>query len=440
MTEVMDKVQAFLRAHTGENSSGPWLVACSGGPDSVALADALRELGHSIALAHVNYGLRGADSEADARFVASLAQRWQAPFYLKTVDFAHHETSSSTQMRAREIRYDFFEDLMDTHGYPLCTTGHQADDQAETLLLSLLRSQEAALWHGIPPRRDRYLRPLIHCTRTEVMAHLQKRGLSYRVDGSNAQADYLRNQVRLHVLPALAPLHPDAGTQLRSRYEWYQQQHRFLQAMLAEYLAADTTALDWQPFVARFGQSHLPLLVAEALARWGLSGNWQQQAIRLIDSEVGHYLDTPYGRLWRTRSGLALQSASDTPAPRTVPRAELPQDLTWGPWRVQLGCPWTEPPVFGRENEFYLDADRVEWPLTLRPWQQGDRMQPLGLRGSKLLSDIFVDEKYPPQAKARALVLADQQGAIALSGFRIADRVKITVRTQSVLRCGLSRE
>ncbi len=224
MLALEKKVQTWLRDAQLWPRPQPVLVGCSGGPDSIALAQALLRIGQPVALAHVNYGLRGTDADADEALVRELGATWQVPVHVRRPQ--HEAGMESVQLWARSQRYAFFEELMDRHGYWGCATAHHSDDQAETLLLSLLRSQEAPLWHGIPPRRDRYLRPLLGCTKTEVLTYLAERALPFREDLSNQKPQYLRNHVRLEVLPALRAIHPSVEEQLRQRHQWYQQDRK----------------------------------------------------------------------------------------------------------------------------------------------------------------------------------------------------------------------
>lgn len=438
----MNKLPPAVRDFIRELEPGNIMVACSGGPDSVALAHELHHAGYPIALAHVNYGLREAESDQDQDFVERLAQAWGIPCFTLKVSPNRWEQGKSTQVQAREIRYQFFEDLLKGHDFRYVALAHHADDVAETLLLSLMRSKEASLWYGIPHQRGAYIRPLIQVSRADILAYLHQNDLSYRQDRSNETTKYLRNRIRLEVLPALTGIHPDPSAQLLSRYAWYQQQEGFIRRVLAPHLPSPGSySLDWQSFESKWGKAHLPQLIAETAKNWELSGTWQQAAIQLIDSQPGQYVDTPNGRLWRTRTGLELQAESGSGSREIrIDPSSLPyEEVEWGKWKVQFEHIADEQPIWGIPNVFYLDAGTITPPLTLRSWQQGDRMTPFGMKGSKLLSDIFVDEKYAPIQKEQALVIADAHGPVILSDFRIADRARITERTANILRISLTQ-
>jgi len=409
------------------------LVACSGGPDSVFLAYAMRELGVAIALAHVNYGLRGKDSDADEALVRDYAQRWGVSCHVLAAPSV--PASHSIQDFARQQRYAFFEQLMDQQGYACCATAHHRDDQVETRLLSLLRSRKPRLWHGIPARRQRYLRPLLSLSKRDILAVLDREHLPYRQDASNAETYYLRNRVRHRVLPALREIHPQAEDHLLRRGDWYDLQYQWLRQQLTRYLPAEgETRLDWQVFVQEHGERFLPLLVAEVLDAWGLPGAERDEALRLIDSSPGAYRDWAQGRLQRDRHGLQLLPFSQPIGQVEIERFEGEEQYTIGERQVTLTLPAPSPARFGDPSVLYLDADRIQFPLRLRAWQEGDRMRPLGMQGHKKLSDIFIDDKYDALARQQAIVLVDQQGIVGLSDYRVAERVKLRPGTKAVLR------
>ncbi|MEO0472038.1 MAG: tRNA lysidine(34) synthetase TilS, partial [Bacteroidota bacterium] len=181
--------------------------------------------------------------------------------------------------------------------------------------------------------------------------------------------------------------------------------------------------------------SYLPLLVAHSLESWGFRGNQIWTGIDLIDSRIGAAIDTPLGQLRRTRSGLLLQTVSNDPGLQTkLTYLDGETNISFGRKQLRLQMPCADQPVFGSRFEFYLDADQVQFPLTIRRWQVGDRMQPYGMQNQKKLSDIFIDEKYTPLAKQQAVIFEDQRQIICLSGFRIADSVKISPTTKRVLK------
>ena len=416
------------------------LVGISGGPDSVFLAYVLKNLGYQIAFAHVNYQLRGDDSEADEAFVRSLATDWNVPFYLHKENPESRMASEklSIQIAARDIRYAFFEELMDKHSYAYCATAHHQDDQVETLLLSLVKGHRAKVWKGIPPQRGPYIRPLLSLTKKQILHALEEWRLPYRKDKSNLKPTYLRNQVRLQWTPLLQEMNPSFQELLIQKFRYHEAEQNMLKQVMQPYLVPEIADdwvqhMDWQKFKEDWGETRLPLLVGAQMEQWGIHGHLRMAVEGLISGIAGKEVKLSQGRMVRTATGLSWI------------KSEI-QD-----WEVMLGEISEEPlllpngrsmtisafegtPTFHRPNEFYIDADQVRFPLKLRSWKKGDKMQPFGMQNHQLLSDIFIQQKRRPEEKASAIVVEDARQIICVSGFRLAEGVKITGKTQRMLK------
>jgi tRNA(Ile)-lysidine synthetase-like protein len=223
-------VRRYVQAHHLANEGQPILVACSGGADSVALLHVLHALGHPVAAAHVNYCLRGADSEADEQLVRELAARLGVPAAVhrqSPKELAAAE-GLSVQVAARRIRYRFFKDELARLGWNRLATGHHRGDQAETVLLHLLRGRSVEVLRGIPVRRGPVIRPLLFAAKAQLIDYLVAEGLPWREDRSNRDPRYLRNRIRHEVLPALAAINPRIEAHLAERAEAYRQQFEAL--------------------------------------------------------------------------------------------------------------------------------------------------------------------------------------------------------------------
>lgn len=420
------------------------LVAISGGPDSVLLAYTLHQLGYPIGLAHLNYQLRGAASEADEQLVRHYSQEWQVPLYIQrsTPKAYAKEQKMSLQEAARYQRYAFFAQLMAQEGYSKCATGHQADDQVESLLMSLIRGNSPSILKGIPAQREQYIRPLLALSREQVLDCLDELGLQYATDASNAQNDYLRNQFRNQLLPLLRELNPSVSTQMLARHHWYQQQLALQQRVLADFLGHCVERqhgeqhLRWTAFQQQLGDDLLPLLVIAFGERLGWHGQSLWRLLELIPAQKGKWIDFGKERISRTEDGLRHQISSETLRLRTITLPSLPKlaSFIFGDRKIHLRQPSPAPHAFGEAGTLYLHTQSLELPMIIRPWQAGDRMQAFGMQGSKKLSDVFVDEKYSPFQKQQAIVFADQKGIVALSDFRIAERCRIQSEADPVLK------
>lgn len=420
-----------------------FLIAVSGGPDSVLLVHLMRKIGAEIGLAHVNYKLRNEESDQDQALVEEIGQDLGCEVHIHTATQKEvkEDPFFSVQEKARSIRYHFFEELMDLQDYDYCLTAHHGDDQVETLLFQLFRGNSTSVLKGIPERRDPYLRPLLMFTKEEILQVCHLKNLKYRVDHTNLQNDYVRNQIRNKLVPFIREINPSIMRQMSRIYLWYHLQEEFIEHVIDRMYPemveqnAQGATLDWTQFLENYPQEFLPILVSEVLSRWGIHGYGVQQTLRLIHSTSGKYVEWNSGKIYRTREGIAY-SEEDQTTLETILVHDLPESpivFNWMGREVCLSYHEGEP-KFGIDNEFYLDSDEIKWPVRIRSWKLGDRMVPFGMTQSKKLSDIFIDKKFNPIEKERAVVIEDQQKIICLSDFRQADSVKITEDTWHILK------
>jgi len=436
-------LQHWFEQHEIDIQQHKFLVAISGGPDSVLLAHLMKQMDAEIALAHVNYQLRGEESDQDQALVEEIGRNlgYVVHVHLASQEEVKDDPFTSVQEKARDIRYNFFEELMDLHDYKFCLTAHHGDDQVETLLFHLFRGNSISILKGIPERREPYLRPFLTFTKEEILDVCDQMELTYRVDRSNLKNDYIRNQIRNQLVPYIRDINPSLTKQMSRIYQWYHLQESFISHQIDKMYpkmveqSSRGATLDWTRFLERFPEEFLPILVAEVLTKWGIHGHSVQQALRLIQSSSGKFVEWQEGRIYRTREGIAY-AEEDQLTHEIIKVDDLPEEelvYNWLGKEVRLS--YHEGKVsFGRENDFFLDADEIKWPITIRSWKLGDRMMPFGMNQTKKLSDIFIDEKYNPIQKERAIVIEDQQKIICLSDFRLSEMVKITEDTWHVLR------
>lgn len=370
----------------------PMLVGVSGGPDSVALLHALIALGYRPHVCHYNHRWRGVDSDADEQFVRELAKRWDVPI---TVGRARQKPVQRSEMEARRARFAFFERAARRTGIFTLLLAHTADDQAETVLLRLIRGAGLHGLAGIWPDRQlgklRVLRPMLGVWREEVLRYLQRHRLPYREDVTNRDRRWLRNRVREELLPLLER---DYNPRIREVL-W-----RTAEVLRAE-VAAGPVAME------RRAVRQLSFTQIEALRR---------------------VLHTSSRRLPAITQEWPVRVPGHTRLPAlglTVETSILP------PTAIRIR---KSKPALTRRVE-YFDADLMGKPLIARTWRAGDRFQPLGMTGSKKLQDFFVDEKIPRAERDRVPLLCASDGRIAwVMGYRIADPFKVTATTRRVLR------
>jgi len=409
------------------------LVAVSGGVDSVVLAHLLHLGDWSFALAHLNFSLRAAASDADAAFVRALGKAYGVPVYDTAVDTRKaRQPGESIQMAARRLRYDWLEQVREREAFDWIATAHQVDDSLETILLNLAKGTGLKGLLGIPLRTRRVVRPLLFATRRQVEAFARREGLTWREDASNLEDTYDRNKIRLHVLPVLRQLNPRLSETAVQTF-----------ANLRESaLLADEAAAAWKARCLRqegeAGRTVIELTplgdhpaLRDLLYRWlgpyGFSG---AQVEQIADSlgRAGARFDASDYRLLVDRRRLILEPQAVASA-RTflLPEAGSSLQLEDGR-RLSASTPRPVPSVIpSTDSEAWLDAGSLHFPLRVRHWQPGDVFQPLGMDGQhQKVKDFFTNQKLDRFQKERVWLVETRQGDICwIAGYRIDHRFRL---------------
>jgi len=447
------------------------LVAVSGGPDSVALLSLLHHLACSwrltLTAVHCNYGLRGAESDGDESFVYNFCQKRQLSLVIHRPKLVKRRQRSSLQATARDARYDFMKQLAHEVGADCIAVGHTANDQAETVLMWLLRGAGMAGLAGMPyAREDRIIRPLLAATREEVVAYLEHEGLTYRRDSSNEKPLYHRNRIRKELLPVITGLVPAAVRVLQRQADLLREDEHFLEGITKE-LARALVSHDSRGMqrVDRQGFIELPVALQRRLIRTILrtyDGEGRASSLRVVESVRRVFLKGRRGaRLslkqalvmvdqgsvrfspgagrdhgHETGSGQGKREALPLPVPSTVYWAGTNQQI-----QVQL-MTRRAAQALGRapsQGPVSFDADRFSEPLSVRAWQAGDRFSPHGMQGkSKKLQDFFTDRKVTRQERGKVPLLVAPEGILWVVGMRQDERFVVRDGTTRCLVVSVS--
>lgn len=414
------------------------LIALSGGADSVALLLMMLEKGQAEAAAHCNFHLRGAESDRDEAFVRQLCEERGVRLFV-----AHFDTEAeaarcgeSIEMAARRLRYAWFGRLCREHGFAAVATAHHRDDNAETLLLNLVRGSGLHGLTGMEAERAGVVRPLLEMSRREILDYLDKRGQGYVTDSTNTDTHYRRNKVRHEVLPLLREMNPQIERTLHEtarRLAEAEQIYRYgLERLKADVAAPlpnggglriDAGRLQSAPAVAT--------LLYEVLAPYGFTPIQSNEACSM---RTGALLEAGDWLLTRTAEALLVQRR-----PQRVAPVCLPAD---GGAAVEVGGLRLDVRLVRRDaafripkepNRVALDADCLRGGLHVRSVAQADRFAPLGMRGTQLVSDYLTNRHRSRIEKLAALVVADADGIVWLVNERPDSRVAVTERTTRVL-------
>ncbi|MGI4870625.1 MAG: tRNA lysidine(34) synthetase TilS [Janthinobacterium lividum] len=437
---MLDQIRHFI---TQQNlffpETAPVLVAVSGGLDSVVLLDVLHRLAVPLAVAHCHFGLRGEEADADEQFVRKLAKQYEVPYhaeFFQTKAFAERE-GISTQMAARLLRYRWWEQVREQHGYAAIATAHHRRDAAETMLLNLTHGTGLAGLHGIQVKNGYVVRPLLACGKDELHDYVVAERLIWREDASNDSPVYQRNRLRQQVLPVLREINPNLDNTLAATAERVggaeEIVRRYVETLAAQARRDAPEAVYFD--LAPLAQAAAPALVLHELLReFGFSWVVVKELVAALAGPPGKQFDSPTHRLVKDRGQLVL-------TPRrlaqygTFQLAEGQEDLLADGLRLQAtaheGAGYAIP---RSRSTAALDADKLQFPLTLRRWQEGDWFMPLGMKGKKHLSDFLIDQKVPLNLKDEVRVLTSADGKICwVVGWRVDERFKVTEETVRVL-------
>ncbi len=464
--EFLAAVEATIRRHRMLDPGEAVVVGVSGGPDSVALLHTLVALGAkwslSLTVAHLNHQLRGITADQEAAFVKRLAKRLEVSCEMGSEDVASYAAGHrvSNQEAARTLRYAFFERVAVKCGATKIALGHQADDNVESILMHLLRGTGPRGLAGIPPVRDsRIIRPLIDLTRAQILAFLKQSKLEYVRDQSNLDPKYLRNRVRWELVPFLGknfnPKVASGLTRLASilRDEedfWDQQvdslfQDRLLQqkqdcltlsahglrrlhpALLRRLVRYTVSALMGD--LERLGHNHVEAVIRLATGSTPSGPLNLPKGVRVIHDggQLTFFLGRPEEK---------LRFAYEITGPGTILIPETSVCLRVSIFEVaQVGEPQAYP-----SNTALFDLSAVSFPLLVRTFKEGDRFKPLGMSGSQKVKTFFINQKIPRRVRGRCPLLLSGGKIIWVGGYRIDDSVKLTKKTEMVLKAELFPE
>jgi tRNA(Ile)-lysidine synthase len=453
---LVAEVRACIEAHAMLPLGAKVVVAVSGGADSMALLFALFQLrsiyNMTLIVAHVNHQLREEEAGQDALFVEQQAARLGLPFHQTCVDVKALQQSSgiSVQQAARHLRYRFLYALHQALNVTRIALGHTADDQAETLLMRLVRGSGPAGFAGIPVVRLPFIRPLITVARPAIYSYLQSEHCPWVDDSSNARMIYLRNRVRLDLLPKLQQYNPRIVRRLNELADMLRADSQVLEQQVDEW-ALQTLA--WQArsrveiYCRLFGlapiaiQRRLLRRVIEALAASPEAVGFRHlERLRqfIISGKQGRRCSLP-GEIGTERRAetILLWNASRYPAVPCILALPVPGKVDIIPLNIRLTADVLPKPCqLGRMSPQWalLDLDRIVCPLQVRFRQSGDRFYPLGAPGSKKLQDFFVDARIPRGERQYVPLVVSNREIVWVVGHRIAEPFKLRPETNRVLR------
>lgn len=441
---MIEQFKQYIHTEHLFNPSEPLLLAVSGGLDSAVLVHLCMQAGLRAEVAHCNFQLRGAESERDEQFVRELAAAHLLPFHVQRFDTGAYaaERKLSTQVAARELRYHWLEELRARQGLSLIATAHHMQDNVETFWMNISKGTGMAGMHGILPKQGRLARPLLFATREQIAAYAQAENLQHVEDSSNATDKYTRNYFRHQVLPKLEAVFPEVvkntGATIQRMREaeiLYQQavevhRKKLLVQRGAEYCIPVLKLQRVEPLASILYELLKPFQFGSALAA---------QVQELLHSAPGKWVASHTHRVVRDRKWLIITPVETTASTHIVieegqERVLLPEG------EISISLIPAMGAVFPAEPETAsIDKSRLQFPLVLRKWKQGDYFYPLGMQKKKKLSRFFIDQKLSLPEKEKVWVLESQQRIVWVAGMRIDDRFKVSPSTKEIYQLQLKR-
>lgn len=435
---MLKQVEEHIQNTFPELQESKTLLACSGGIDSVVLGYCLHQLGLDFGVAHCNFSLRGTESDEDATFVSHLAEKWEVPFHVEvfnTQKFAE-EHGVSIQMAARSLRYEWFEQTAIQFQYDFICTAHHADDSLETFLINLSRGTGLKGLLGVPEVNGKLRRPLLPFTRAAIEKFAKTEQLHWREDSSNQSTQYLRNSLRLEVIPKLK----DQNTSFLANFLRTQRHLQGSQQLVTDYVALvsklviEETPLGYEINIKKLiGMPNYEALLYEMLTPFGFTA-WDDIK-ELLFTQSGKQVVSKKYRLLKDRDTLLLSEI-----PSAIKKSEkiISENETQIDDPLKMSFIPTEKMGYIDTSTIYVDAKKLRYPLVLRPWKEGDEFQPFGMQGKKKLSKFFKDEKLSLAIKETIWVLESDTRIIWVVGYRADDRFKITNQTNNILKITVS--
>lgn len=429
--EILNTIQDYITRHQLLHRDAPVVVGLSGGADSVALLDILSLLGYSCIAAHCNFHLRGNESQRDESFVATFASKKNIPYVKTDFDTGNYAAKKhiSIEMAARELRYAWFEKMRIRYDAQAIAVAHHQDDSVETVLLNLIRGTGIRGLSGMDPKNGNIVRPLLAVSRENILTYINNRRLEYVTDSTNLSDIYIRNFIRLNLIPMMEKLNPSVKTSIfRSAGHLKDAETIFLYAVdnaRKQIMQKDKISIRLlKSFPAP------KTILYEILKPYGFTSQTTEDVFRSIDKTPGKTFYSPTYTLIKDREFLLLQPNktredlvyyidSENQTMEYPIRLTFQQELITESFQIDKN-----------RNIAYFDLEKLTFPLILRHWNEGDWFIPFGMKGRKKLSDYFSDRKFSLADKRNCWILCSGKEILWIVGERTDNRFRIDNSTE----------
>ncbi len=427
---LLKELENFILKNHLFNKSDQLLVACSGGCDSVVLVHLLNQLNYSISIAHYNFQLRGEESDRDEDFVKNLAEQMQMPFYVQKMDTKKYEEEHNvnTQLAARELRYNWFHTLQNAKTnlpFTFIVTAHHANDNVETVLMNFCKGTGINGMHGILPKNKNIIRPFLFAKRKDIENYALQNSISYINDSSNESSKYNRNFIRNEVVPLLQHKYPQIEDNIIHNIEKFND---------VEILYEEVIQLKKKKIIEnKSNEIHIPIyklvkekayrtILYEIIKNYNFTSRQLMEVVKLLDAENSKYISSTTHSIIKNRNWLII-------TPITTEQSQhIIINVTDKKVAFENGNITKETGAKFKENVdqavAQFNSTKLEFPLILRKWKEGDYFYPLGMTKKKKVARFLIDLKLSKPEKDKVWVIESNQKIVWIVGYRIDERYK----------------
>lgn len=442
---MQEKLEAFVSENNLFCKNHRILIALSGGVDSVVLATLMHKANYNIALAHCNFHLRDEESNRDEAFVRSWAKENNVELFVKEFDTYGYmkENKISLEMAARDLRYEWFNSLMETKKFDFLCTAHHLDDSIETFFINLLRGTGIAGLHGIQAKNDKITRPLLFATREEILNYAKENNITYVEDSTNAETKFTRNKIRHNLFPILREINPNFENALKKDIEYLNDTEFIFRREIEK---AKSEIIEKENDLIKINISKLlslnpmKIYLYEILSDFGFNETNINDILSCLDEISGKQFFSKTHRLVKDRQYIFIDVIKNNTT-NDFFLIDNCQSSLISPLRMQIEVMRDLKFInISKEKTIaMLDYDLLKFPLILRKWRQGDSFVPFGMKKEKKLSDYFTSNKYSLLDKENQWILCSEEKIVWLVEERIDNRFRISNKTKNILKIEIEK-
>ncbi|MBK6835001.1 MAG: tRNA lysidine(34) synthetase TilS [Bacteroidetes bacterium] len=413
------------------------LLGVSGGKDSMALADLLLKAGYNFSVAHCNFCLRKEEADLEEAFVVSYFQEKNIPVFSIRFNTQEHADANkqSIQMAARELRYNWFKELKTEHQFDYIVTAHHLNDNIETFFINVLRGAGINGLKGVPEKTETIVRPLLFASSEQIKEYITRNNLKYKEDSSNSEVKYLRNKLRHELVPLLKEINPKLEETFSKEFNYFREANNLIEETIAkeiENISSNTNNEVSYEIKKVLDSSHIGLLLHYILKQYSFDSSIETQVLEAIKAgQSGKLFMSKTHTCLVDRESIIIKENNNTNILLSYTIEKNTKSIS-EPLNLHFEIV-DEAKIIVEDNLVCLDFEKLSFPLQIRKWQEGDSFQPLGMQGTKKLSDFFINQKYTLFQKEEQWLLTSKNEIVWIIGKRIDNRFKVTETTKQTL-------